>query len=68
MRIKRVSIKDYLVRVRKKNKKQGRPSKAEIAMSAIMSWELKKPKNQEAIRKSIDDLFAYGIGIVEVTP
>lgn len=66
MKLKHISIKDLPVRVTKKGKKRGRPSKSELAMSKLISYEIKKPANQKAIQKTLNDLFLYGAGIIEM--
>lgn len=65
MKIKHVSIKDLPVRVTKKGKKRGRPSKAEMTMSKLCSHELKKSFGE--IQKVINDMFFYGTGVYKTT-
>lgn len=66
MKIKHISIKDFIVRVTKKGKTRGRPSKHELNASALLSYELKK--NDKAIKKVMNDVMLYGKGIFEVRP
>lgn len=68
MKIKHISIKDFPIRILKKGKKRGRPSKEELTMSKIMSFEMQKPSNKKSIKKFVKDLLFYGTGIVRVTP
>ncbi|MDI6732349.1 MAG: hypothetical protein QME16_00250, partial [Planctomycetota bacterium] len=59
-----ISIKDYFCRVRKKNKTKGRPSKEEMVLSAVTSYNLDKMK--PLFRKMHKDIMLYGTGIMKV--
>ena len=60
------SAKDFMVRVIKKGKKRGRPSKPEITLSKILSWHMNKPEVKESVNKSILDQVLYGKGAIEI--
>ena len=64
MKVKHISIKDYICRVKKKNKTRGRPSKYEMVASEITSYLYKK--NKPEIEKTISDMILYGTGIIKV--
>lgn len=66
MNIKRVKIKDFLVRIKLKKKTRGRPSKWEYQASAVMSKVLLD--NQNEIHKAMEDMLIYGTGIIKVKP
>ena len=59
------SIKDYVVRVTKKGKKRGRPSKAELFMSRMVSEEFMKPNFQKEMNECVHDTLMYGTGIFD---
>jgi hypothetical protein len=56
-----MTVKDFPVRVTKKGKTRGRPSKAELGMSELMSWIINEPKYQEKVRQGIADYLLGGI-------
>ena len=53
-------IKDYLVRLKKKNKTVGRPSKEECIGSEIVSWIAIKPTFRNLIRQKLLDYYLTG--------
>lgn len=53
-----------LVRVRKKGKTRGRPSKWENSISKLLSWQMEKAKPE--ILKAHWDMVLYGKGCIEV--
>ena len=57
-----ISVKHLPVRVIKKNKTVGRPSKWEVTVSQILSNEIKKPKIQKIMRQIHTDLMLYRTG------
>ena len=63
-KIKLESIKDYPVRIRKKNKTRGRPSKWELLVSKMTSQLLKE--NKEIIRKIQEDYLVYGTSAMKI--
>ena len=56
---------DFIVKVTKKGKTRGRPSKWELEVSSIMSNILKE--SEKAIHKAAVDSIIYGTGCVEIT-
>jgi hypothetical protein len=64
MKAKHISIKDYYVRAKKKNKTRGRPSKEEVYASAVMSYCLEKVIPQ--MHKAHMEALLYGTGILKV--
>jgi len=58
------SIKDLTIRIMRRGKKCGRPSKYEVMMSNLMSEYVEE--NKKAIRKTIDDAVVFGMGIMYV--
>jgi len=59
-----MSIKKLSVRIRTKGKTRGRPSKAEITMSKLMSWQLEK--NKPEIMKAHTDMLMLGTGCLKM--
>lgn len=57
-----MSIKDFLVRVIKRHKTRGRPSKFEMYMTKLLSKEIEKPSFQKVTRQLQEDLMLYGAG------
>lgn len=55
-----------IVKVRKKGKTRGRPSKWEKSLSAILSWQLEKSRPE--IMKAHEDMILYGQGCIEFKP
>lgn len=55
-----MSIKDFPVRVKIKNKTRGRPSKVELLMSKIVSHNFMKPKFQKLLADKMSDDILYG--------
>lgn len=62
---KHIPFKDFLVQVKKRGKKRGRPSRVEI----FMSWEASDwlKKNAKDINRAMDDLFVYGTGVLQIS-
>lgn len=65
IKVKHISIKDFYVRVKKKNKTRGRPSNLEIYTSQILSACLVEIRPE--IYKAFEDVLLYGTGILEIT-
>lgn len=59
------SIKDYLVRVTKKGKNRGRPSKFEHYMSKTISDVAKSKEFKTEMERCINDMMMYGTGIFD---
>jgi len=59
------SIKDYVVRVTKKGKNRGRPSKMEHYMSKMTSDVFKSDAFQKEMNQCINDTLMYGTGIFD---
>lgn len=57
------SIKDLEVRINKKGKTRGRPSKVEIHMSKMMTEICKSDAFQKEMNEYINDATLYGTGI-----
>lgn len=52
------------IRIIKKGKTRGRPSKAEKSMSQFMSWYMEKPAIKKQIQKAQMDMVLYGFSII----
>lgn len=52
------------IRVIKKGKKRGRPSKFEITLSKLVSWHMESPEMKKAIEQAQMDMLTHGIAVV----
>lgn len=59
------SIKNLLVRAKKKDKTRGRPSKMELEISKFLSNVAESPEFQSEIKQCLNDAVLYGTGIID---
>lgn len=55
-----MNIKDYPIRIRKKGKTRGRPSKFEIYSSKLFSDYMKRPIVKAMFQQYVHDMLVYG--------
>lgn len=63
--LERTSIKNFVVRCKKKGKTRGRPSMGELYLSKALSDEFLKPSVQKEVRQCMKDCLLYGTGLFD---
>lgn len=66
MKKTKINWSDKRVRVRKRGKTRGRPSKVEILLTHVVDKEMSRPEVSKTLKDAIRDALLYGQSWVEI--